>query len=276
MKPRAREPLGTRIGRALMPTGPWHWVSVLIMGSVAYGILFAGQLATNNDNYLPALLLFGALVPPGTVLAYAYGRVGGVTPSIIVLVIIWSGVIGTVIAGIAEHSIATVNGAVSPAAVAIVEEPAKLVVPGIVALLLWRRTRYGGVVIGIATGMGFGFLETMGYALNIGDTQHQMDVLLLDRGLLAPARHVAWTGITVAMIWRIPAAQNRVLAVTLASLTFVGAVLLHTVWDADLPLLVDIIGIVAGAAAVFWIIWADGRTRDRNQEDRGQDPPTSA
>jgi protease PrsW len=85
--------------------------------------------------------------------------------------------------------------------VAVIEEAAKLIVP-VILYLLWRPNNPRvGITIGIASGMGFATLETMGYgfqALLAGGIAAVDDTLLL-RGL---------TGMTVAMLWRIRTADH--------------------------------------------------------------------
>ena len=64
------------------------------------------------------------------------------------------------------------------------------------------------MIIGVASGMGFATLETMGYgfsALLSSGNLAEVDQTLLLRALLSPAGHVAWTGLTAAALWSIPA-----------------------------------------------------------------------
>ncbi len=65
-----------------------------------------------------------------------------------------------------------------------------------------------GLVIGVAVGMGFAALETMGYAFvaliaSRGDIGAVEQMLLL-RGVLSPAGHMAWTGLACAALWQPP------------------------------------------------------------------------
>ena len=142
--------------------------------------------------------------------------------------------IGTVAAGTIEFDTLHRLGALPMILVGLIEESAKLVVPIILLVFLRRPDPQAGVIIGVASGMGFATLETMGYgfsALLSEGSLAAMDETLLLRALLSPAGHVAWTGLTVAALWGIPKAVRPGRAVGLALASFVAAVLLHGAWD---------------------------------------------
>jgi protease PrsW len=111
------------------------------------------------------------------------------------------GLIGVLAAGLLEYDTLHRLGALPMVLVAVIEEAAKLIVPVILYLLWQPNNPRGGITIGIASGMGFATLETMGYgfqALLAGGIAAVDDTLLL-RGL---------TGMTVAMLWRIRTADH--------------------------------------------------------------------
>lgn len=93
--------------------------------------------------------------------------------------------------------------------VGFIEETAKVIVPLGVLAATWQRSRspVDGLLVGLASGLGFAVLEAMGYAFvalvraggNLGTVEQQQ---LLLRGLLAPAGHAAWTGLLCAAIWQ--------------------------------------------------------------------------
>lgn len=119
--------------------------------------------------------------------------------------------------------------------VGLVEEGAKLIFP-MVQYVRWKyRTEADGLLFGVAAGMGFAALETMGYGLvaliqsqgNIG----VLEQVLLIRGLLSPAGHAAWTGLVCAVIWRERERKGRGLLSIPVIGAFILAVVLHTLWD---------------------------------------------
>jgi RsiW-degrading membrane proteinase PrsW (M82 family) len=125
-------------------------------------------------------------------------------------------------------------------------------------VLLWRRQRdpSDGLVIGVASGMGFAALETMGYAFtallaskgNIGAVEQTLFV----RGLMAPAGHTAWTGLTCGALFALAARPTgrRFLAFVA---TFVGAVTLHTLWD-SIGSMLGYVGL--GIISIGWLMLA--------------------
>jgi protease PrsW len=162
-----------------------------------------------------------------------------------------------VTAGLLEFDTLRQLGAVPMLAVGLIEEAAKLIAP--VAIVLYTRHRHlaDGLLIGVASGAGFAALETMGYAFVVllqsrGNLAVVDDVLFL-RGLLSPAAHMAWTGLTAAALWRAadqrwePSALGRLGAIYLL------AVILHTAWDSAVNplvyLVIALISLVALAVA---------------------------
>lgn len=216
----------------------WVWLLVLVSGAVAYLALQQALRLTDNINVVPAVLFVGAVVVPVTVLSFAVGRVGAMSSSLLLAVTGVGGVIAIVVAAIVEHYLRQHGGGISPLSVALTEELARAVVP---LLLLvagppWLRQSgpSGGLLVGIAVGLGFGAFETMGYGLQIYLSSGNVTVLdqtLLSRGLLSPTRHVAWSGLFVAAAWRVPTSGQPVRAIGVAVAVFAGAVALHTTWD---------------------------------------------
>jgi RsiW-degrading membrane proteinase PrsW (M82 family) len=135
-----------------------------------------------------------------------------------------------------EYATLHTFGAVPLLGVGLIEEAAKLLVPLAVLVLLRRhRQPADGLLLGVAAGAGFAVLETMGYALvALVESQGDLTVLnsiLVDRGLLSPAAHMAWTGLAAAALWR--AADRRWRGRSMVA--FVGVFLLvavlHALWD---------------------------------------------
>ena len=120
-------------------------------------------------------------------------------------------------------------------AVGFIEEACKLIFP-VFMYILWRdRHEADGLLFGVAAGMGFAALETVGYGM-LAFTQSQgnlgsVEQTLLLRGLLSPAGHVAWTGLVCAVLWR----ERQKAGHAVINLSVIGAYLiavaLHTTWD---------------------------------------------
>ena len=238
----------------------WAWLGVLAVGLILYVIVLRTLVHTQNPNFVPALILLGATVVPLSFLTFAQARTGQwqVPASALAVSAFFGGVIGIVVAGTVEYDTLRNLGMLPLILVAVIEEAAKLIVP--IALLFTimarheRRLPSDGLIIGVASGMGFAALETMGYAFtallqsqgNIGAVE---ETLFL-RGLTSPAGHTAWTGLTAGALWAFIATPSGKRLLELLA-TFVGAVILHTCWDTFPGLLAFIILAVVSLGWLF-------------------------
>ncbi|GID29329.1 PrsW family intramembrane metalloprotease [Paractinoplanes brasiliensis] len=234
------------------------WLLVLAVGAALFEIVRRTLVDTQNPNLVPALLLLGATIVPAAFVTFIRGRrlsfsVGGGTVALIAFV---GGVVGITAAGTGEFDALRDLGTLPMLAVGGIEESAKLIAPLLVLLFLRHRRPADGLLIGVASGAGFAALETMGYAFvalvqSQGDL-HAVDGLLLLRGLLSPAAHMAWTGLTATALWAAATQHWRLRAVARFVLTFAVAVVLHASWDsfASIPAYV-VIGLVSLGLLTF-------------------------
>lgn len=236
------------------------WLGVLLLGVLSYLLVLRTLVRTNNPNFVPSLILLGSVVVPATVLVFAVsgGRRVVAPTSLVAFTAITGGVVGTVAAGTLEFDTLHRLGALPMLFVGLIEEAAKLVVPLLSLVVLRRPDPRSGVIIGVASGMGFATLETMGYGFSAllasqGSLAAVEQTLLL-RALLSPAGHVAWTGLTVAALWRIPSAERKGRALGLAVAAFLVAVLLHAAWDGFNSLVVHVVVGVLSIALLLVMI----------------------
>ena len=234
----------------------------LVGGVLAYIAVLEVMLATDNPNFFPSLLLIGSVTVPSAALLFASGgRRGPIAPvGALVLVAIVGGVVGTLTAGVLEYDTLRGLSFLPMLAVGLIEEGAKLIVPAAL-LLLYRPARgWAGGAVGVASATGFATLETMGYGFvsllaSRGDLA-AVDATLLLRGLLSPACHIAWTGVTAAMLWRW---RNGVAPFTHLLGAYLAAVVLHAVWDATASVTLHLGVAVVSTAALLWFIHAARR-----------------
>ena len=184
------------------------WLWVLLAGVLAYLLLLRTLVVTQNPNFFPSLILLGSIVMPATVLtsATAGGRRGiQVGSGTVAFTAIVGGILGTVAAGTLEYDTLRALDAVPMIMVGLIEEGSKIVVPAAVLLINRRIGWPGAVVLGVSSGAGFATLETMGYgfAALLNGGLVALDGTLLLRALLAPAGHIAWTGLSMGAIGRI-------------------------------------------------------------------------
>jgi protease PrsW len=213
------------------------WLLVLAGGVILFILTLAATVVTGNTNYLPTLLLLGSFAVPVSFVAYFYEYVRHREISIPLLTtcLIAGGVLGSIFAGVVEAgSLSTFNVA-GLFGVGLIEEVAKLIFPVAMYIGWSYRHEADGLLFGVAAGMGFAALETMGYGLTAlidsnGDVNSLTQVLLA-RGLLSPAGHAAWTGFVCAILWR-QREKKRHMVIDLPVIgAFVAAILLHAAWN---------------------------------------------
>jgi RsiW-degrading membrane proteinase PrsW (M82 family) len=226
--PAPRQP--TAVGRSA-------WLLVLGVGLVLFLVVERTLVATDNPDFVPSVILLGAALAPATFVTYVYGHAAtwDVPAPVLALAALLGGVLGTVVAGTLEYDTLRDLGTVPTLLVGLIEESAKLAVP--LGLLVATRHRRApdGLVTGVTVGAAFAALETMGYAFvellaSKGDVGQVQDLLLL-RGLLSPAGHMAWTGLACAALYRAWSARGRDGTLRAFLVTFAGVVVLHGLWD---------------------------------------------
>jgi RsiW-degrading membrane proteinase PrsW (M82 family) len=215
----------------------WAWLVVLVVGLAMFVAVERTLVATKDLNFVPSVILLGAFLAPVTFVTYIYGRSRAWTVSLpaLGLAALFGGVIGTVVAGILEYDSLRKLGMLPTLLVGLIEEGAKLIVPVAFLIFTRYRTRADGLVVGVTVGMGFAALETMGYGFvtllqsngNIGAVEDT----LLQRGLLSPAGHMAWTGLACAALYGAVSERPSGRALFEFVATFAGVVILHGLWD---------------------------------------------
>jgi RsiW-degrading membrane proteinase PrsW (M82 family) len=221
----------------------------------------AAFLRTDNPNFVPTLLFLGAFIVPASFVLYVYERepARDIPLAMLAVCFLWGGVVATAAAGVLEYQTLRALGPLQLFGVGFIEEGTKLLLPFILFVGAARyRSEAHGLVFGVAAGMGFAALESMGYGFTTlmrsqGDVR-DAESLLLVRGLLSPAGHAAWTGLVCAVLWRErEKAGNFVLNLPVLG-AFTAAVLLHALWNIFDSLtgqaLIDTVGIELLSAGV--------------------------
>ncbi len=218
------------------------WLLTLVAGVVLFILTDQTLRFTGNINYFPALLVIGASVVPVSFVVYFLGQeetVDAHSQSIIptlILCALLGGLFGILLAGVLEYTTLTSDSTLATTWVGPIEEFSKLVVP--IALFILVRDRFhselDGLLFGVAAGMSFAALETMGYGLialvSSGGDINAFDETLLVRGLLSPAGHAAWTGLITAALWRERERTGKDFNPIVIGV-FLLAAALHSAWD---------------------------------------------
>ena len=233
-----RDELGAR--RRPPPTlaRRWAWLPVLLVGIGLFIAIQQALVITGNPTLVPSLLVLGSLVVPVTFVVYVDGRnpAYDLPLSVLLSCALLGGVLGAAVASVLEFDTMRRLGALPTVFIGLIEEAAKLLVPvGMLILTRYRTTQADGLLIGVAVGMGFVVLETLGFGfvtlLATGGDLTDTEGLVLLRGVLSPAGHAAWTGLAAAALWWAHAQRWRPRGLAAAVGTFLLVVVLHTLWD---------------------------------------------
>ncbi|MFH9090418.1 PrsW family glutamic-type intramembrane protease [Streptomyces sp. NPDC017673] len=258
----AQEPARTERSRLLSFGRRWGWLAVLLVGLLLFWLIHWALVSTENPNLVPALIFFGAALVPAAFVTFVAGRRldFGVGTGVVGATALAGGAIGVTTAGFLEYRTLLLMDFLPMVAVGLIEEAAKLIVPLLLLLVIRDRHPGDGLLIGVASGAGFAVFETMGYAfvelINSGGDLHAVDDLLVLRGLLSPAAHMAWTGLTAAALWSAAAQRNRKAAIAKFVLVYAVAVGLHTAWDSFNS---DTAYVIVAALSLSFLIYATHR-----------------
>ncbi len=247
------------------------WFQTLVVGLALFFLLERVLMVTDNPKLIPTVIMIGAFLAPVTMVTWIYERAGTRRIPIPSLAqcFIWGGTVGVAAAALLEYETRRDLGFLPLLMVGLIEESAKLMIPVGMYIRARYRSEADGLLIGVASGMGFAALETMGYALvaliNSNGNVGQLEDTLLVRGLLSPAGHGAWTGLVCAVLWRerVRAGGRAILNGAIVT-AFAAAVILHALWDTLIgysgPTLIEQAGIellslgVAAVSLVFLIL----------------------
>ena len=213
------------------------WLQVLVIGLALFIATEQALRITGNVNFFPTAILLGSFIVPVTFVVYFYDHVKHreISMPLLTTCFIVGGVLGIIAAGFLEFSVLQSLNFASLFGVGLIEESVKLIFP-IIMYLRWNyRHEADGLLFGIAAGMGFAALETMGYGLvAFVQSRGDFDVLqqaLIIRGFLSPAGHAAWTGFICAVLWRERSKKEHMTINWMVISAFILAIILHAVWD---------------------------------------------
>ncbi len=232
---------------------------LLVGGTALFLVLTVLVRGTNNPSYIPTVILVGAFVVPMAFVSFVFEREPGrdIPTSVVGMCFLWGGALGVSVAAVLEYATLRSLGAAQMFGVGIIEESAKLIVP----LGIYFHGRYcsqaDGLIFGVAAGMGFAALETIGYGFAAAQGSNgigNVEVTLIVRGLLSPAGHGAWTGLVCAVLWRErEKAGRRVINLPVVA-AFAAAVLFHAFWDIfnsqTGPTAIEAVGIELGSGGI--------------------------
>jgi RsiW-degrading membrane proteinase PrsW (M82 family) len=250
---------------ASLPSG-WPTPRVfwrIFFGAMAtYLLLLMGLRMFGNPNFLPGMLVIGSFVVPLSIVVlffelnvprnvstYQVGKMillGGALSLILTMIV------GALIPfdGVGHLIPAMLTG--------VVEEVGKALVLLIIVGAVRYRYQLNGLLLGSAVGAGFAGFESAGYAFGTETIEAATGNILL-RGLLAPGGHVIWTAMVGAALWKVKGDRRFEVGMLFHPVVLrrgVVAVVLHGLWDTDLPLIPPILNCVLLLIVGWYIVFA--------------------
>ncbi len=260
-----------------MKAGLFHraWFQIAIGGIILFVITEIVLIKTSNPLFFPTVILLGTFVIPVAFVAYFYEYVRDrdISMPLLTTCFVVGGLVGVIAAGLIEYNTLRGLNLLSLFGVGLIEETVKLIFP-VFMFAGWKyRHEADGLLFGVAAGMGFAALETMGYALvdliRSGGNVGVMQQVLLIRGLLSPSGHAAWTGFVCAVLWRQRQLKGHPLGLSVIG-AFLLTIVLHALWDIvgsmNVQNAAQLASYVAGlvvimAASLFLVIWRFRKAR---------------
>lgn len=254
---------------ATLPSGwptPRVFWRIFFGAMVAYLLLLLGLRQFENPYFFPGMIVLGAFVVPLSVVVlffelnvprnvsiYQVGKmllVGGALSLVVTMIV------GAIVPfdGV---------GALIPAMLTgIVEEVGKALVLLIIVGAVRYRYQLNGLLFGSAVGAGFAGFESAGYAFDFALRHSTVDAAtstLLIRGLLAPGGHVIWTAMIAAALWKVKGDRRFEIGMLFHPVVLrrgIVAVVLHGLWDTDLPLIPPILKCALLLIVGWYIVFA--------------------
>ena len=227
---------------AFLPEGgPTFWLVGLILALLPAPITVAGVLVLDRLEPEPTRNL---------VIAFLWGA--GVATLLALIVNTTGLIIG--IAALGERLATFVSVAIGAP---LVEESLK----GSVLLgLLWFRRREldgptDGIVYAGMVGLGFAIVENVGYYARIGaESGEALAVTFLIRGVLAPLCHPLFTSMTGIAVAYAALSRRGAVRFVLPVLGWLGAVILHSIWNSSSFFLGFPLGLIVSWALLLVVL----------------------
>lgn len=267
--------------------GGGSWLKVLLAGTFLYFLSLVIMVLTSNPNLFPTVVMIGNFLMPIAYVAFFYERrhLSQLSLPTTALTFFYGGLLGVLASAILEPIFIRQIDPVSVMMIGLIEEGAKIL--GVLAIARSRQhdSEMDGLILGVAAGMGFAALESMGYAftafLQSNGSLSATVLTTLLRGILSPIGHGTWTAILASVLFRESLGKRfRINGKVLGAYLLVA--FLHAAWDAVPTILSKLVSnglevligqSIIGAAGLFvlWLRWREARRR-QIVEQQSQEP----
>ncbi|MGN7800278.1 PrsW family intramembrane metalloprotease [Leifsonia sp. 22587] len=240
----------------------WWW-KTLLTGFALWVLTIVVTATTGNTNLVPTLILIGSFLVPFCVVLFAIERVtGSISALQLVLAFFVGGIFGVLGASLLEVNLHQSWGMYL--LVGLIEEFVKAVLLIIIGWRVVPKTATQGALLGATVGAGFAAFESAGYAFNAAITAQGIDLVSLLqtevlRAILAPVGHVLWTAVLGAVLFGAARGRDRFRFSIWIVVTYLGAAVLHGLWDSASDL-AAVIALIANGRALAELTTAGGLT----------------
>src|SRR5574340_27813 len=221
--------------------------------------------------------MIGSFLVPVTYVAFFYERrhLSQLSLPTTALTFFYGGLLGVLASAILEPIFVRKIDPVSVMMIGLIEEGAKILGVYVIARSRQHDSEMDGLILGVAAGMGFAALESMGYAFTAflqsnGSLSATVFTTLL-RGILSPIGHGTWTAILASVLFRESIGRRfRINGKVIVAYLLVA--FFHAAWDAVPTILSKLVSnglevligqSIIGAAGLFvlWLRWREARRR---------------
>ncbi len=238
---------------------PWVFFRTFIGALIVYILFLWAWNEFHNVNLIPGLIMVGSFaVPLATLIFFVEVNARrNVSLYQVIRLVFMGGIISLILSLILFEVTSSLKlGWLGASVAGIAEEPGKLLALLTVTSIPKYKYKLNGLLFGAAVGTGFAAFESAGYALRAGlYDAYLMTDMIMERGMLSPFGHIAWTAIAGCALWRVKAEQGfstSMLQDGRFLKLFTLPVVLHMLWNSpiDIPFYGKyiILGIVA------WIV----------------------
>lgn len=253
------------------------WVKVLLVGALLYVLSLVIMVLTSNPNLFPTVVMIGNFLMPIAYVAFFYERrhLSQLSLPTTALTFFYGGLLGVLASAILEPIFVRQIDPVSVMMIGLIEEGAKILGVYVIARSRQHDSEMDGLILGVAAGMGFAALESMGYAFTAflqsnGSLSATVFTTLL-RGILSPIGHGTWTAILASVLFR-ESVGRRFRINGKVIIAYLLVAFLHAAWDAVPTILSKLVSnglevligqSIIGAAGLFvlWLRWREARRR---------------
>jgi RsiW-degrading membrane proteinase PrsW (M82 family) len=222
---------------------PWVFFRTFVGALIVYILFLWSWNEFRNVNLVPGLIVVGSFAVPIATLIFFVEMNARRNVSLyqVVRLVFMGGIISLILSLILFEVTSSLKlGWLGASVAGLAEEPGKLLALLTVTSIPKYKYKLNGLLFGAAVGTGFAAFESAGYALRAGlfDAKLMTD-MIMERGMLSPFAHIAWTAIAGCALWRVKGESGFSISMLQDGRflkLFALPVVLHMLWNSPIEL----------------------------------------